>query len=238
MINLFSSQGKWHDSKKGAIMDFKKLKKRLSRLDTACLCDASKTIRVMDPEIKPVVQGIKMIGIARTVHCRGDFLSVIKALQEAEENEVLVIDAEGDKVAFAGEMFATEAQRKKLSGMVIDGGCRDVRQIRKIQFPVYAKYHTPLAGGASKIFNTQVKINCGGIPVSPGDIIFGDDDGIVVMTEDEMTTTLETAESVQKIEGKVLKKMEGNTSLFLLMNFSYHYERISKGQESKLTFTI
>ena len=82
-------------------MDFKKLKKRLARLDTACICDATKTFRVMDPGIRPLFDGIKMIGVARTVHCRSDFLSVIKALQEAQENEVLVIDAEGDKIAFA-----------------------------------------------------------------------------------------------------------------------------------------
>ena len=219
-------------------MDFKKLKKRLARLDTACVCDASKTFRVMDPEIKPVFAGIKMIGIARTVHCRGDFLSVIKALQEAGEDEVLVIDAEGDKIACAGEMFATEAKRKNLAGMVIDGGCRDVKQIRKIRFPVYARYQTPMAGGASKIFNTQIAVNCGGVSVSPGDILFGDDDGIVVMTDKETACILETAESIQKVEEKVIKKMEAKTSLFLLMNFSDHYERISKGQDSKLEFTL
>lgn len=219
-------------------MDFKKLKTRLSLLDTACLCDASKTFRVMDPDIKPISQGLKMIGVARTVHCRGDFLSVIKALQEAQEDEVLVIDAEGDKIAFAGEMFAAEAQRKKLAGIVIDGGCRDVKKIRKLQFPVYSRYLTPMAGGASKIFKTQVKINCGGVPVSPGDIIFGDDDGTVVMSEKEIMTILEIAESVQKIEESVMKKMEEQTSLFLLMNFSDHYERISNGQESKLIFAI
>ena len=122
----------------------------------------------MDPGIRPVFDGIKMIGVARTVHCRSDFLSVIKALQEAQENEVLVIDAEGDKIAFAGEMFATEAQRKKLAGMVIDGGCRDVKQIRKIQFPVYARYQTPLAGGASKIFMTTIPSSSPKI-ISPGD---------------------------------------------------------------------
>ena len=219
-------------------MDFNILKKRLARLDTACICDASKTFRVMDPEIKPLFQEIKMIGIAHTVHCRGDFLSVIKALEEANEDEVLVIDAEGDKIAFAGEMFATEAQRKKLAGMVIDGGCRDVKQIRKIQFPVYARYQTPMAGGASKIFKTQIRISCGGISVFPGDIIFGDDDGIVVMSEKEISAILDIAESVQEIEEKVMKKMETGSSLFDLMNFSGHYEKVSKGQESKLTFTI
>jgi len=219
-------------------MDFQKLKKRLMRLDTACLCDVRKTFRVMDPNIQPINQGIKMIGIARTVHCRGDFLTVLKALQEAQENEVLVVDAEGDKIAMAGELFATEAKRKKLAGMVIDGGCRDVKQIRKIQFPVYARYFTPLAGGASSLFKTQTKIRCGGVPISPGDILFGDDDGIVVMTESEITDVLEIAENVQKTEEIVLKKMEKKTSLFLLTNFSDHYERVSKGQDSKLGFTI
>ncbi len=219
-------------------MDFKKLKKRLVRLDTACICDATKTFRVMDPAIRPVFDGIKMIGIARTVHCRSDFLTVIKALQEAQEDEVLVIDAEGDKIAFAGEMFATEAQKKKLAGMVIDGGCRDVRQIRKIQFPVYARYQTPMAGGASHIFKTQIPVNCGGISVSPGDIIFGDDDGIVVMRPTEINAVLEVAESIQQIEEKVMKKMVAKTSLFLLMNFPDHYERISKGQDSQLEFIL
>jgi regulator of RNase E activity RraA len=219
-------------------MDFKKLKKRLSQLDTACICDATKRFRVMDPGIRPVFDDIKMIGIARTVHCRSDFLSVIKALQEAQEDEVLVIDAEGDKIAFAGELFATEAQRKKLAGIVIDGGCRDVRQIRKIQLPVYARYQTPMAGGASKIFKTQIPVQCGGISVSPGDIVFGDDDGIVVMNETEIKPILEAAESIQKIEETVMKKMEAKTSLFLLMNFPDHYERISKGQDSKLEFIL
>ena len=219
-------------------MDFKKLKKRLARLDTACICDATKTFRVMDPGIRPVFDGIKMIGIARTVHCRSDFLSVIKALQDAQEDEVLVIDAEGDNIAFAGEMFATEAKRKKLAGMVIDGGCRDVRQIRKMQFPVYARYQTPMAGGASHIFKTQTPVQCGGVSVSPGDIVFGDDDGIVVMKETEINAVLNVAESIQQIEEKVMKKMEAKTSLFLLMNFSDHYERISKGQDSKLEFIL
>jgi regulator of RNase E activity RraA len=135
-------------------------------------------------------------------------------------------------------MFATEAQRKKLAGMVIDGGCRDVKQIRKIRFPVYARYQTPKAGGASKIFKTQIPVKCGGVSVSPGDILFGDDDGIVVLKETEIETILKAAETIQDIEEKVMKKMQADTSLFHMMNFPDHYERISKGQDSRLEFLI
>lgn len=219
-------------------MNFKKLKERLAKLDTACICDVNEKMRVMDPEIRPINQGIKMIGIARTVHCKTDFLSVIKALHDANEDEVLVIDADGDKIALAGELFALEAQRKKLAGIVIDGGCRDTKGIRDINFPVYVRYITPIAGTTSKIFRTQIKINCGGTSVSPGDIIFGDDDGIVVMSEEEITEILDVAENIQRIEEKVLMKMEDGKSLIDMLNFYDHYAKIDKKQESKLIFTV
>lgn len=219
-------------------MDFKKLKERLARLDTACICDVSEKLRIMDPEIRPVYQGAKMVGVARTVHCKADFLSVLKALHDADEDEVLVIDAEGDKIALAGELFALEAQRKKLAGIVVDGGCRDVKGIRKINFPLFARYITPVAGTASKIFRTQIKINCGGVSVTPGDIVFGDDDGVVVMSPEEVTEILETAENIQRIEDKVLEKMEESKSLIDLLNFYDHYAKIDKKQESKLIFTV
>ena len=219
-------------------MDFKKLKERLNKLDTACLCDAKKTLRIMAPEIRPINQGLKMTGKAHTVHCKGDFLTVIKALHDAEEDDVLVIDAEGEKIAVAGELFAHEAQRKKLAGIVIDGGCRDMQGIRQIDLPVYARHITPMAGTASQISNTQIRIQCGGVAVSPGDIIFGDDDGMVVMSEEEAIEILDIAASIQKGEEKVLRKIRENKSLLDMMNFSDHYAKIAKKQDSKLIFTI
>ena len=219
-------------------MDFKKLKERLAKLDTACIYDANEKLRVMNPEIRPMSQGIKMIGIARTVHCKSDFLSVIKALHDANEDDVLVIDAEGDKIALVGELFALEAQRKKLAGIVVDGACRDIKGIRNISFPIYARYITPMAGTASEIFPAQGKINCGGVSVSPGDIIFGDDDGIIVLSEKEAAEILDTAQNIQLIEEKVIKKMEDGKSLIEMLNFFDHYAKIDKKQESKLIFTI
>ncbi len=218
-------------------MDFKKIKERLARLDAACICDANKSLRVLDPEIRPVNKGIKLIGIARTVHCKGDFLSVIKALHDAGEDEVLVIDAEGVKCAVAGELFTTEAHRKKLAGIIIDGGFRDVQQVRAINFPVYARYITPMSGTTEKIYSTQETIKCGGVYISPGDIIFGDDDGIVVMSREEVLKILDTAETIQQTEEKALLKMKENESLIDMLNFEEHYTKILEGRESKLAFT-
>jgi 4-hydroxy-4-methyl-2-oxoglutarate aldolase len=219
-------------------MNFKKIKERLSNLDTACLYDVNDKLRVMDPEMRPVNRSLKMIGTARIVHCQGDFLSVLKALHDASEDEVLVIDAEGDRIAFVGELFAMEAQRKKLAGIVVDGACRDVEGIRKINFPVYSRYITPKVGTSYNIFPAQEKVNCGGVYVSAGEIVIGDDDGIIVMSEKEAAEILDTAQNIQIIERKVIEKLEAGKSLTEMLNFFDHYAKIDKKQESKLIFTI
>lgn len=219
-------------------MDLKTIRDRLAKLDTACLCDCGKKLRIMDPEIRPITRGVKMIGRAHTVHCKADFLSVIKALHDAQEGEVIVIDGEGEKIALAGEMFAIESKKKKLGGIVVDGACRDVEGIRKINFPVFSRYITPHAGTSSKIFKTQIQVNCGGVPVSPGDIIFGDNDGVIVMSEKEVTEILDTAENIQRIEAKAIKKMEDDKDLTEVLNFFEHFSNVSEKKDSRLIFTV
>jgi len=222
----------------GGIMDFQGWKTRFERLDTACLCDVNKSLRVMDAGIRPLNPGKKLIGRAHTVRCREDFLTVIKALDNAQEDEVLVIEAENEPVALAGELFTMEALRRGLGGIIIDGGFRDTKQIQKIPLPVYARFITPMAGTASQILQTQIEIQCGGVPVAPGDIVFGDDDGIVVMAEEEMKNIVEAALAIQKIEERIFARMKQGQSLLEMLNFSEHYEKISQNQPSKLTFKI
>ena len=219
-------------------MDFHSIKAKLQLLDTACVCDADKNLRVMDPEIRHLSPIIQMIGMACTVRCRGDLLSVIKALDEARENEVLVIDGGGEKIALSGELFSYEAKRKGLAGIVVDGACRDSSKIRELNFPFYSRYITPMAGTASTIFATQIDVVCGGVQILPGDIIFGDSDGIVVINPGEVEGILKTAAQIQLTEEKVQAQLERGKSLLSLLNYREHYKKVGRGEESKLTFLV
>lgn len=230
------------------LMNFEEIKQRLLALDTACVCDGNKAeraadptvteLRVIDPAIRPVRTGLKLVGRAHTVTCHEDFLTVIKGLRDAEPGEVLVIDTQGSRRAVAGELFPTEAARKGLAGIVIDGPCRDTKTIRTLDVPYYARSFNPIAGTTHKIFETQIPIPCGGVIVNPGDIIFGDDDGLIVGSIDELAAAIPIAEEIQRKEDLMLKQMASGVSLFEMLNFEEHYAAIRDGEESKLEFTV
>ena len=167
---------------------------RVAGLDAAALCDADKNIRVMDPGLRPVSSFWQMVGRARTVRCRDDFLAIIKALQESKPGEVLVIDGGGGTRALAGELFATEASRRELAGIVIDGACRDTLKLATLQFPLYARWVCPAAGTAQRLGATQQVVSCGGVTVTAGDLVIGDRDVIVVVSEAELLALPDQAE--------------------------------------------
>jgi RraA family protein len=219
-------------------MDFKQSREILSKLDTACLSDANKNLRVLDSGIRPIRSGLKLIGIAHTVSCYNDFLTVIKALKDAQPGEVLVIDGQGGSRALVGELFTMEALRKGLAGIIVDGACRDTWRIRTLQLPVYARSISPLSGTTSRIFDTQIPITCGGVTVNPGDIVFGDEDGILIASLEELSQALPLAQEIQGKEEVVYKRMDEGESLLDMLNFDEHYAKVSSGQKTSLKFVL
>ena len=217
-------------------MDFATIRRRLLELDTACLCDTDKQLRVMDAAIRPLSVGLKMVGRAHTAVCEEDFLTVIKALHDAQPGEVLVVDTQGSRRAVAGELFSKEAQRKGLAGLVVDGAVRDIAKIRAFGIPVYSRSVCPASGTTRRIFATQVPVQCGGVTVNPGDVLFGDDDGIVVATEAQLVELISAGESIQRIEAQTVARMDRGESLLDMLNFQDHYSAIEAGRESKLKF--
>jgi len=127
-------------------MDFETLRRLFETLDTSACCDADRGIRLLDPAIRPLQPAPRLLGFARTVACRGDFLPVVHSLAGSRPGEVLVVDAGGVPGAVAGELFATEAQRRGLGGMVVDGAVRDTGTVRELAIAVYARHASPRAG--------------------------------------------------------------------------------------------
>jgi 4-hydroxy-4-methyl-2-oxoglutarate aldolase len=217
-------------------MEFTHLRQRLLQLDPAALCDADKRLRVMDPALRSIKPGLKLVGTAFTLVCPDDHLTVLKALIDAKPGDVLVIDTRGGRRAVAGELFATEALNRKLGGIVVDGAVRDTATLRTLDLPVYARFVTPMSGTTRTACDTQVAVQCGGIAVNPGDIIFGDDDGLIVASMDELERILPVAEEIQGKESAALARMRNGENLPALLNFDEHWGAVTKKADSKLMF--
>ena len=132
----------------------------------------------------------------------------------------------------AGELFSTEALRRGLAGIVIDGRCRDSRTLVEIELPVYARGVAPSAPPARLVPVIQVPLTLGGVEVRPGDILLGDDDGVVVGDDAELEAAIETAETIQFREEALRASISAGTSLFTALNFDEHVARLRAGQPS------
>ena len=160
------------------------------------------------------------------------------ALAEAEPGDVLVIATNGGTRAVFGELFATEARRRGLAGIVADGFCRDLRGLRQIGLPVYARGTTPRSGTSVSRAARGATVVCGGVEVSAGDIVFGDDDGLLTAPADRIAAALETAEVIARSERAILAAQARGESVHDLTNHDEHVAALDRGESSALGFSV
>jgi RraA family protein len=125
----------------------------------------------------------QLVGTAFTVKARpGDNLMIHKALDLATAGDVIVVDGGGDlNNALVGELMKIHAEARGLAGFVIDGAIRDVAAFANSEFPCYARGEThkgPYKEGPGEI---NVPVAVGGLVINPGDIVVGDEDGVVAV---------------------------------------------------------
>jgi 4-hydroxy-4-methyl-2-oxoglutarate aldolase len=149
----------------------------------------------MDTAIRPVWRDIHLVGTAVTVRMPSMDLGLNrKSIEAAQAGDVLVIDRGGDtEIACWGGFAALLAKAKGIAGLIVDGAITDTMELTDMRWPVYSRSVSGLLGrnlgGVGEINTT---INCGGVPISPGDLIVADDDGIVVIRPEDAAALLAT----------------------------------------------
>lgn len=157
----------------------------------------------MSPKISPVFQDCKMVGPAYTIRITANDSAILYyAMKKAPKGSVIVIDRLGDEVyACAGEMVARSAKALGMAGIVIDGPSTDVQAMREIGLPVFSTGLSPVTTNLYGITGEyDIPVQCGGTVVNPGDIVFGDDNGVIVIPPNRAQELLVKAESSDKKE--------------------------------------
>jgi 4-hydroxy-4-methyl-2-oxoglutarate aldolase len=211
---------------------------RLLGIDVSALSDADKTLPVVDPAVRAMIPDVRMAGPAFTVVAVDDHLPVMTALGEAEPGDVLVIATNGGTRAVFGELFATEARRRGVAGLVTDGFCRDLHGLRAIGLPVYARGTTPRSGTSVSRAPLGETVVCGGVDVSPGDVVFGDDDGVLIAPAGPIAAALDAAELIGRSERAILEAQARGESVHRLTNHDDHLAALDRGEASALAFRV
>ena len=162
---------------------------------SAVIGDAIGRLGIFDSSIKSMnTFGVKMVGTAITVRTiPTDNLLIHKALELAEPGDVIVISTGGGSKSHSiiGANIVAKAEKIGISGFVLDAPIRDIYDIRKSKVAVYAKGLTPAGPFKNGPGEINIGITCGGVLIKPGDILIGDDDGIVVVNKKEARTILQ-----------------------------------------------
>lgn len=162
--------------------------------------------------LKPFHRVGRLIGTAFTIKTRpGDNLAIHRALEMVGPGDVIVVDGGGDESrALIGEIMKNIAQWRGAEGYVIDGAIRDVAAIAADGFPVFARsaiHRGPYKSGPGEI---NVPVSVGGMVISPGDIVVGDEDGVVSFSQAAAPALLEAVKAqIAREEATLLSIREG-----------------------------
>lgn len=190
----------------------------VSNFSTANVADIMGKSVCMNSHIKPIAADMRVVGPAVTVKLHpGDNLMAHIGIDVAQPGDVLVIDNRGNEdFGPFGELMGLAAQAKGIAGLVIDGMIRDIAALRRMGFPVFARGSSP--NGTNKEGPGEVNslISCGGVPVNPGDLVIGDDDGVVVIPKEKLPGVIKAVQ--KKIASEKVRRKEIAEGVFVRPN--------------------
>jgi 4-hydroxy-4-methyl-2-oxoglutarate aldolase len=173
----------------------------LARVGSATVCDATSRPMTLSRSITPRFQFEGLAGPAITALTHGGSILVVQAaILSAKRGDVLMLKPDKTESAIFGGILATAAHRRGIAGVIVDGYVRDVDEIRRLKFPVFARGTCPFATHRRIDGELNVTVTCGGIRVHPGDIVVADSDGIVVANPSEIPDLIRVVRKIESSE--------------------------------------
>ncbi|MGD9183516.1 MAG: 4-carboxy-4-hydroxy-2-oxoadipate aldolase/oxaloacetate decarboxylase [Desulfobacterales bacterium] len=184
----------------------------------ATVYEAAGRIGSVDPAIKPLGRNMRLLGAALTVRCHPkDNLMLHKALQIAQPGDIIVAATDGyPNAGYFGDLMATSAMARQVGGLAVDGCVRDSAEIIEMGFPIFCRGTCMRGTVKQTLGSVNHPVLFGDVVVNPGDLVLGDDDGIVIIPRSKLEDVLEaTRQRVEKEKEKAAALKKGISSVEL-----------------------
>ncbi len=182
---------------------------------TCAACDCMGRVNGMYPTIRPESRPVRMAGCALTAKTvGGDISAVICAIENAQKGDIIVVDSHGYlNSAYWGENLCLSAINKGVSAAIMEGACRDIEEIRKLEFPIYSIGTCCNVGQISGYGSIKVPISCGGVQVNTYDVILIDGNGIAVIPYEDLEDVYQKTKQMMETETNVSDKLKAGETI-------------------------
>jgi 4-hydroxy-4-methyl-2-oxoglutarate aldolase len=178
---------------------------RLKEVPTGWIVDANGRRGALDYRIRPITRAVRFCGVALTVHTRPrDNLAPYAAIEYARPGDVMVVAAEAyEEASVVGDILVGMAKNQGVAALVTDGMVRDVDGLNAVGIPVFARGLSPNSPYKDGPGSIGLPISIGGVTVEAGDVVAGDQDGIVVVARAALASVVAALDEVRVKEHKM-----------------------------------